>query len=264
MSPVAEVIERDVLRAEIEYEEHIEDDDNPRNHDGVLGVMFTEIRGYALGGEHDHTSTPCFEIDCPRCEGSGEDPGRFEAYRGFRSKVGAGSEAAMRGEAERDPTLIVLAANCARCKGDGQVEVDPVTYFRAEHGARVVLAVDAHIHSDITIKAVDVASRGFSDPWDSGRAGFVCDTEEARERCGCEDWDADQIREAIKAEVEEYDRYLRGEVFHVTVKVGDEVLDSCGGFIGHEYAREQAEDLLTGALEIVEQRREANTIRGEG
>lgn len=266
MTEVADTIERDVLRAEIYYDQ---DPSNPREDwDGALGVMWTEVRHYSFGGERDHDTVPDFEIECSRCEGTGDDPERFEVYRGYRSVatvVGAGSEAAMHGEAERDPTLSVDAAACSLCKGEGHREVDPVTYFKVEHGARVVLAIDAYIHSGVSIKAVDVTSRGFSDPWDSGRAGFICDTAESRERCGANDWTDEQIREALAGEVREYDRYLTGDVYGFEIKVGDNVFGDYGywGLIGSEYAKAEAKSALDHALVELEQRREAHAIRGE-
>lgn len=274
---IFDTIERDVARAEIAYAEVIEEHDNPRNEDdGLLGTMFTEHRRAQLGGEKDSNEVPPFEIDCPRCGGDGEDPERAELQRhdglGWRV-VGVGSVESMSGEQQImtarhaddlvPPPYRTEAARCLRCGGEGVIETDPKTFFTTTLGARVVLGLDLYEHSGMTIRVTELGSRAFSDPWDSGIVGFICDSKESRERCGVEDWDDERIRNAIKAEIEEYDRYLRGEVFYVTVKVGDEVLDSCHGFIGEAYAREEADSMLTEALETVEERREANTIKGE-
>jgi hypothetical protein len=50
-----------------------------------------------------------------------------------------------------------------------------------------------------------------------------------------------KAKACLLAEVEEYDRYLRGEVFGYVLKsqAGKE-LDSCWGFIGHDYVVEAA------------------------
>lgn len=101
--------------------------------------------------------------------------------------------------------------------------------------------------------------------WDTSYIGFVFDTEKSREH-------VEDAAAAIDAEVTEYDSYLQNDVHIVTVQrrvitetirrdpATGEVLDeaedddtwddveSCGGFIGHEYAVQEAREMLAGHL----------------
>ena len=108
-------------------------------------------------------------------------------------------------------------------------------------------------HSGITMSTAP-----FSCPWDSGQVGFAYVTLNALAECDMLDpkptaWTPElraRAREIIKQEVEEYDAFLRGEVYGYVVKktktcdLGhrhDEVIDSCCGFIGElDYCKSEA------------------------
>lgn len=104
-----------------------------------------------------------------------------------------------------------------------------------------VLPLYLYDHSGITMNTT-----GFHCPWDSGQVGFIYVSDElARTLLG---WKSitrqrrEKIRQYLKNEVEEYDRYLRGDVwgFEIVDEDGD-VVDSCYGFESEDYAREQGE-----------------------
>jgi len=95
---------------------------------------------------------------------------------------------------------------------------------------------------------------GFSCPWDSGQVGFIyVERKDMLEEFGKKRM-SEQLREKaeeiLRSEVEEYDNFLKGDVFYITVDRNDpergevEELDSCGGFIGQEWAEEAAIDML--------------------
>lgn len=105
-----------------------------------------------------------------------------------------------------------------------------VRHLKRKHGASVVLPLYLYDHSGLSITAganlaggtdaTDAGHRGgrfAGDPqgWDTSYVGFVFDTEDARARCGTE---PGQVEEALRAEVEEYDDYLTGQVFDVQVQ----------------------------------------------
>lgn len=104
----------------------------------------------------------------------------------------------------------------------------------------VILPLYLMDHSGLTI-----STEPFSCPWDSGRVGWIyMPISTAREN-----WSSlpdDELREAaercLRAEVEEYDAYLRGDTWGYTIEDehGDE-LASCWGFLGEKYARQGAE-----------------------
>jgi hypothetical protein len=102
--------------------------------------------------------------------------------------------------------------------------------------------VFAYIHSGVTI------SMGrFGCPWDSGQSGIIyrLKTELAHE-LGHKRWNqhtAKKARAAALATVKALDQILRGEIYRYEITDDNgEHLDSCGGFVGEDWARSAAED----------------------
>ena len=103
----------------------------------------------------------------------------------------------------------------------------------------VSLPIFAYIHGGITIKTTP-----FSCPWDSGQAGYIFITKEKiRQEYG---WKLvtkkrrEKILSYLQSEVDEYDRFLCGDCCGYKVfKNGEETDDSCWGFIGLEYLKEE-------------------------
>lgn len=122
----------------------------------------------------------------------------------------------------------------------------------------VILPLSLYDHSGISM------SVGRASGWDCGQVGFIyCDVTKAREELAtslcdaagwnspCNDWmnpgkqiTLKEITErCLRAEVETYDQYLRGDVYGY--EAGD---DSCWGFFGHDHKTsgllEQAENAI--------------------
>jgi hypothetical protein len=118
--------------------------------------------------------------------------------------------------------------------------------IEAEGGA--VLPLYLYEHSGITIR-----TGPFDCPWDSGQVGFIYMTAQTIE----ETWALEKAKAALKAEVEEYDLLLTGQVYGYVIEEleGDlendvwEHVDSCWGFFGLEYAKEEGESALKAAIE---------------
>jgi len=117
-------------------------------------------------------------------------------------------------------------------------EIDAIVVFKDV----VVLPVYAYIHSGIAMNTT-----GFSCPWDSGQSGVIY----AERSKILENFRAKRLTPALRAkvekilqgEVEEYSKYLGGEVYGFIVKdANGEEVDSCWGFIGLEYAIEAAKE----------------------
>ena len=95
---------------------------------------------------------------------------------------------------------------------------------------------------------------GFSCRWDSGQAGHIYVTKErAREELG---WKMlttkrrEKVVDILKGEVEEYDKWLTGDVWYVVVRDSDgDDLDSCGGILGREAAEEIGREMLEACRE---------------
>ena len=115
---------------------------------------------------------------------------------------------------------------------------DPPTREDMERSGLVFLPVYMYDHSGVTINTT-----GFSCPWDSGQLGWVWakfNPDEYNSR--------ESLEHAIQAEIEEYDHYLRGNVYGYEVEDEDgNLLESCWGFFGDydghvlEEAREQCD-----------------------
>lgn len=104
-----------------------------------------------------------------------------------------------------------------------------------------IISVYVYIHGGITFRTTP-----FSDPWDSGQAGYIYMEPEAAERSF--DGDTERVRKCLEAEVEEYSDWCEGRVYGFVIEDEDgENVDSCWGFIGDydgyclEEARRKAE-----------------------
>ena len=116
-------------------------------------------------------------------------------------------------------------------------------------GSLIGLPVYAYVHSGSTIRTYP-----FDCPWDSGQSGLVyCTKEKAIEEFGKKVLTTkarEMALSCLRSEVEAFDQYLRGDVYGVIVErvkrdedgdeVGTEVLASCWGFYGLDYALEEA------------------------
>jgi hypothetical protein len=228
----------DGLEGTVAYEESDISHANPRDWSNV-GTMAVSYRGYNLGDED--ISEIDFEIECDECKGSGviEHP------------------------VEGDP--LGTADDCHVCNGDGRFTVDPARYFKAEHGARVVIGLFVYEHSGITMSAgprvgdvlqkSDVRSTdrfmGDSAGWDTSFVGFVFDTPEMVKACIGDDATDEQIEAALRDEVKVYASYLEGDVTYYSVQ--DEETgyhDSCFGFVGdHKHTVDECYASLEHAIE---------------
>jgi hypothetical protein len=116
-------------------------------------------------------------------------------------------------------------------------------WLREEHGAVYVIPLYLYEHSGMTLRVSDNGNP-FSCQWDSGQVGFAFVTQKHIDVTG---GDPEQM---VKAEVEEYDAYLRGEVYRFEVQDAEgDYIDGCGGYLGDiKYCREEAESALEAAV----------------
>jgi hypothetical protein len=104
----------------------------------------------------------------------------------------------------------------------------------------VVLPLYLYDHSGITI-----STSPFSCPWDSGQVGFIYVTADSIRKEYSVKRISKKTRElatsCLEQEVKTYDEYLTGQVYGFIVEDEEgNYLDSCWGFYGLEYCREQA------------------------
>lgn len=98
----------------------------------------------------------------------------------------------------------------------------------------VILPLFLYDHSGITMNTT-----GFSCPWDSGRVGFiVASAEKIRENFMVKRITAkvrQRAEDVLRGEVETFDQFIRGDVYHFSVEDDDgNVINSCGGFYGSD------------------------------
>ena len=115
-----------------------------------------------------------------------------------------------------------------------------------DHPGAVMLPLFLFDHSGLSIRTTDEWFRRW-DPqgWDWGRTGCIyASAESIRSEYGVKRVSQglrERVEGALRAEVEEYDRYLRGDCYAFTIEdASGELLDSCGGFIGLDHAIEAA------------------------
>lgn len=99
-------------------------------------------------------------------------------------------------------------------------------------------------HSGITMNTV-----GFFCPWDSGQIGWIyISREKARKEMGWSLITAHReglLRQYLADEIKTYDQYLTGDVWcYVIENESGDILDSCYGFYGEEYCRQEGEASL--------------------
>ena len=136
--------------------------------------------------------------------------------------------------------------------GDKHDFDSPADFEARRKQSDVVLCLPLYLydHSGITI-----ATKPFSCPWDSGQVGYIYITrEQVCKEYGCKRIGKkvlEKVAKVLQSEVETYDLYLRGEVYGYVIKdEQDGVIDSCWGFYGEDYCREQGEE----ALKVLERR----------
>ena len=127
-----------------------------------------------------------------------------------------------------------------------------------KNGDLIGMPVYAYVHSGATISCGKRLRDGTLIPgnpyhcqWDSGQSGFVyCTKEKAIAEFGKKILTArikDSVLKCLGHEVEAYDQYLTGDVYGIIVEhmVDDEWVetDSCRGFYGADYAKEEAKTM---------------------
>jgi hypothetical protein len=114
-------------------------------------------------------------------------------------------------------------------------------YLVKDVGATVILPLFLYDHSGITMSTAP-----FSCPWDSGQVGFIYVTEEDLKREYGENKPEEEfIKKILRAEVAVYDQYISGDVWYFVIKNDEgDVVESCGGFFGHDAVTEAAQESL--------------------
>ena len=107
----------------------------------------------------------------------------------------------------------------------------------------VILNVYAYEHGGIT-----VSTSPFTCLWDSGQVGYIYLTRgDILKEWGYKRLNAARrakLYEYLKAEVETYNQYLTGDVYGYVIVGGSSDGDSCWGFYGIDYIKEEVKAIL--------------------
>ena len=107
----------------------------------------------------------------------------------------------------------------------------------------VILPLFLYDHSGVTISTSPFGCR-----WDSGQVGFVfltkADLRKEYDVLYVTKKTREKALSVLNAEVEMYDKYLRGEVYWFQLWKGDELVDSCHGFYDEDECFEAAKECM--------------------
>ena len=119
----------------------------------------------------------------------------------------------------------------AGADGDDERTTDDLQ-TAAEARGYVILPLYLFVHGGITM-----ATSPFRCPWDSGQVGWIYAGPEEAKKIGVS---VEDIRQCLESEVAEYDQFIKGDVYGVVIETPDGTADSCWGFFGYDYAKEEA------------------------
>ena len=116
-------------------------------------------------------------------------------------------------------------------------EMDEIS-LKIKQGALIGLPVYAYVHSGVAL-----ATTPFSCGFDSGLSGFIaCTPEDACAWYGNEMANT-EILEVLRNEVEEFSKFLAGDVYVIKILVDGEEKDVVGGYYGFDYAVSCAKEM---------------------
>ena len=139
-----------------------------------------------------------------------------------------------------DHSSVILYSSHRYLLGDKRVEQGT----EVSHRDNIVLPVYAFIHSGVALNTT-----GFSCPWDSGQCGYIYEDKKAiREEFGVKRISPKlrkTIEDRMRAEVEEFSKYLNGEVYGFVIENEEgEEEDSCWGFFGDNWEQNGLKDYI--------------------
>ncbi|CAB5220453.1 hypothetical protein UFOVP236_61 [uncultured Caudovirales phage] len=125
---------------------------------------------------------------------------------------------------------VALVNRCRYNFGDELLDADEIKIILTSRSHYIALPIYMYDHSGITINTT-----GFSCPWDSGIVGVIyVDKARAVKEWGnryCSKGVRRKAKECLRAEINELDKFVSGQVYEWTVfNSRNEWVDSCGGF----------------------------------
>lgn len=103
--------------------------------------------------------------------------------------------------------------------------------LKVAQGELIGLPVYAYVHSGVAL-----ATTPFSCGFDSGLSGFIACSREDVHRWYGDEMPKEEILEVLRNEVEEFSKFLAGDVYVIKLIVDGEEKDAVGGHYGFDYA----------------------------
>jgi len=135
--------------------------------------------------------------------------------------------------------------HCRYTLGDEQPKETATEFLANLPEGTITLPLYLYDHSGLAIR-----TSPFSCPWDSGQVGHIYATpaklkEEYEGYYPPSEW-PDRARKVMEGEVKTYNDFLSGSVYgYVIEDSSGKHIDSCWGFFGLDFCREEALDILT-------------------
>ena len=121
------------------------------------------------------------------------------------------------------------------------------TSLKIKEGELIGLPVYAYVHSGVALSTAP-----FSCGFDSGLSGFIaCSHEDAKDWFG-KDVPEERVLEVLRSEVEEFSKFLQGDVYNITIYMDGKEEETIGGFYGFDYAVEEAKEMAEGFVQHLE------------
>lgn len=124
--------------------------------------------------------------------------------------------------------------------------------IKKDFNVRYISPVYMYSHSGITISTTP-----FNDRFDSGKIGFVFVTKEMAMKEFGKKPRTKKIASLVEAEIDTYDKYLRGEVYYYVIKdENNEVIHDCGGYYDTNYALQDAKHYVDCHIDYIKRKSE--------
>lgn len=169
------------------------------------------------------------------------DPIHSEEYKGYTIDIEVDEYADMNPREECDNLGYMICFHDRYNLGDDHnLSIEEAKEIENSEDV-VCLPLYLYDHSGLTMNTT-----GFHCPWDSGQVGIIYVTkDEIREEFGRQRLSKDiieKVKNILVSEVKEYDYFLRGECYTFITSIDGDVVDSCGGYLGHENIPEIVKD----------------------
>jgi hypothetical protein len=110
----------------------------------------------------------------------------------------------------------------------------------------IILPIFLLDHSGIAISTLP-----FNDPWDSGQIGYIyCEERMIRKEYSIPRGEEiseeilEKVKEILRSEIKTLNQFLQGDIYHYTISLNGEILDTRHSIYGEEQALAEAKEMV--------------------